>query len=727
VLSNHTMDVEGKFKLSLNTAKKQVPRPSTQAVSITGTKDDLQVAQTQHKQFVLGVSEQGKLVHDPSAPSSGGNRLVIPLPAPFREDSASASVTASGPDSSAVPTHLDVLTSTIGNSVNITDLDARAAQEILEDLSGTRKKTSTLVIPTASASAIGTQKGISDYTPAVERKRGDTELLHKLFAPTQQRIKSDGHALPLLLRNRPTETQPSDVSARRYTDDKSSLQADLRCRADDVDIVNSEAFERVPIDEFGAAMLRGMGVADEDLEDAMHGGAKTSTSRAFTREKLGVGASSNPLLALKLADDNRIRKPGEARPSSAPVTQSAASGLPSKVAKSAAIHERKYPGLVVDAKVVVREALRRVGVVTQTDGVPGLERCRLRVFGQPTLDALVSGSSALRQLTLEDTEEIIVRKSSCVVGELSINEEPQAEHLARLQKQFVQAKLKASAPPAIPGASTAADVEAVGRTTNSIIAAGASTHHTGEPTLPDEVHRLRSVEEYESKTADSSSKLHDGRGSSKYEATSSADPTNDASRERRHGSRLQSRSRSPHHHRQSSRYGERSRSRERPRNDTGDRHRRHSPESRRRDSRERARRSSPVSSRASEMPHISNWLLPGIRVRIVDAAWQGGRWFKQKATVHDVESPGVCTLSIDSERGRPTVVSHVAQSMLATALPKPGGHVRIVRGKYRGSPGTLLERHADRQAASIQLHGDYEGDIVTISYDDTAEAVGQTY
>ncbi|KAJ7563410.1 hypothetical protein O6H91_03G109000 [Diphasiastrum complanatum] len=113
------------------------------------------------------------------------------------------------------------------------------------------------------------------------------------------------------------------------------------------------------------------------------------------------------------------------------------------------------------------------------------------------------------------------------------------------------------------------------------------------------------------------------------------------------------------------------------------------------------------------------WLMSHIRVRIINKRMSSGRLYLKKARVVDVISPTVCDILLD-ENGE--LLQEVKQEYLETALPKKGGRVVVVGGKHRGLLGKLLERNSDREVALVQMEESFE--MVTISLDLVAEFIG---
>jgi hypothetical protein len=137
-------------------------------------------------------------------------------------------------------------------------------------------------------------------------------------------------------------------------------------------------------------------------------------------------------------------------------------------------------------------------------------------------------------------------------------------------------------------------------------------------------------------------------------------------------------------------------------------------------------------------------VVPSLVVRVIDEQWMRGRFFKCRGVVVEVPTVGVATLRLPrggtaassntsssappaAGSGDAITVEGVPQTALETALPKPGGHVLVVGGRFRGSRGKLLERHPGRGEAVLEVRGAagdaYDGQIITASYDDVCERV----
>ncbi|MCO5561985.1 hypothetical protein L7F22_015611 [Adiantum nelumboides] len=119
---------------------------------------------------------------------------------------------------------------------------------------------------------------------------------------------------------------------------------------------------------------------------------------------------------------------------------------------------------------------------------------------------------------------------------------------------------------------------------------------------------------------------------------------------------------------------------------------------------------------------VVSWLARDIRVRIINRKAYGDRLYLQKACVVDVVSPSLCDIQMD-EGGK--IIERVKQEYLETALPKRGGRVLVVGGKYRGQIGRLQERDSEKGIGFVQMEDDYK--VHSLDLDHLAEYVGQLH
>jgi hypothetical protein len=138
------------------------------------------------------------------------------------------------------------------------DLNDLATQELLADLKGSSSVESSLVIQAIQPKyGIGGEGGVSTATTPA--------------------------AAPLLLANVAPELM-------KITNDDERFKVDVSLRADNLD-VRSEIYQAIPIEQFGAAMLRGMGWTgpspDEEHDENKY--------KVVPREsRLGLGATPKP-------------------------------------------------------------------------------------------------------------------------------------------------------------------------------------------------------------------------------------------------------------------------------------------------------------------------------------------------------------------------------------------------------------------------------------------------
>jgi hypothetical protein len=125
---------------------------------------------------------------------------------------------------------------------------------------------------------------------------------------------------------------------------------------------------------------------------------------------------------------------------------------------------------------------------------------------------------------------------------------------------------------------------------------------------------------------------------------------------------------------------------------------------------EKARDETSSSSSSSQQ---SNWLFPGIRVRIV-SKHIGEKYYLQKGVVDDVHSSGSASIRLDAGG----FLDSVKEKYLETVLPSVGGLCKILRGVNRGQHASLLEKKKEVGLAIVQLADDYE--LVQLSMDDIA-------
>lgn len=114
------------------------------------------------------------------------------------------------------------------------------------------------------------------------------------------------------------------------------------------------------------------------------------------------------------------------------------------------------------------------------------------------------------------------------------------------------------------------------------------------------------------------------------------------------------------------------------------------------------------------------WLVPNIRVKVVDKRVRGGRLYLKKGTIVDVKAPTVCDVFIDDLKES---VLDLQQSQLETVVPATEGTpVLVLAGALRGKQGRLLKRNTETGLAAVQLTSDFS--LHKLPLDDVSEWVG---
>ncbi|XP_062283268.1 G-patch domain and KOW motifs-containing protein [Scomber scombrus] len=131
-------------------------------------------------------------------------------------------------------------------------------------------------------------------------------------------------------------------------------------------------------------------------------------------------------------------------------------------------------------------------------------------------------------------------------------------------------------------------------------------------------------------------------------------------------------------------------------------------------------RERPPEKEARRPPAPPSWLQRDLKVRFIDKAFKGGRYYNSKMRVEDVLTPAICVCR--TEEGR--LLDDVKQDMLETIIPKSDNDlVMVVLGEHRGQIGRILQRDKNKCKAMVQLER-YEEKIFTLDYDLICHYVG---
>lgn len=125
-----------------------------------------------------------------------------------------------------------------------------------------------------------------------------------------------------------------------------------------------------------------------------------------------------------------------------------------------------------------------------------------------------------------------------------------------------------------------------------------------------------------------------------------------------------------------------------------------------------------VFRKQDKMPAIP-WVRENLRVRLISKCYKGGRYYKEKVIVQNVETAESCECI--TEEGK--VLREVHPEWLETVIPKVHPQiVMIVKGQQKSQKGRILQLHKEQEKASVQLLED-ETVILKLHYDDICEYV----
>ncbi|CAJ1084664.1 G-patch domain and KOW motifs-containing protein [Xyrichtys novacula] len=132
-------------------------------------------------------------------------------------------------------------------------------------------------------------------------------------------------------------------------------------------------------------------------------------------------------------------------------------------------------------------------------------------------------------------------------------------------------------------------------------------------------------------------------------------------------------------------------------------------------------REKPPVKEARRPPAPPSWLQRDLKVRFIDKAFKGGRYYNSKMRVEDVLTPTTCVCR--TEEGR--LLDDVKQDMLETIVPKSeNDSIMVVLGEHRGQVGRILQRDKNKCRAMVQLDR-YEEKVFTLDYDCICHYVGE--
>ena len=214
-----------------------------------------------------------------------------------------------------------------------------------------------LVIPLANPR----EKSIATNTALSLDERAAAELIDDLRNPSDKNSTSNLIIAPVQQNsaaNLPILMAATAPELNGITDDSERFKVDLSLRADDVSF-KSTSYKSVPIEEFGAALLRGMGWEGPTEDDEAR--MKRLSEPLFKREtNLGLGARAKPKTGGKSSTKNDIVEKSKNEWAQKAESRLLAQNL--QEGDIVWIRDPKYVGLR--------------GLVAQVKGVPGLNKIR---------------------------------------------------------------------------------------------------------------------------------------------------------------------------------------------------------------------------------------------------------------------------------------------------------------------------------------------------------------
>eukprot|EP00007_Cunea_sp_BSH-02190019_P006203 CAMPEP_0174231950 /NCGR_PEP_ID=MMETSP0417-20130205/2348_1 /TAXON_ID=242541 /ORGANISM="Mayorella sp, Strain BSH-02190019" /LENGTH=552 /DNA_ID=CAMNT_0015309919 /DNA_START=147 /DNA_END=1802 /DNA_ORIENTATION=+ len=303
--------------MSSSTARRRNPAPSSsvaRAFSLEPETDN----SSSSVEYVTGFGSDGRLIDASSSHSSSSS------------SSGSGSQQKSGPP--LVIPLLDEVTLPPPRSEMIASTTTKSTTE--------NTSTSTSTTSTENPSAAGSSPQSLEEMAAADLLR---EAANGVGGEAAAAVKV--HELPLLMRNRVPEVEEAEDEDERYRRDVAH-----RPEAPSLD-----AYDRVPIAEFGAALLRGMGWSDGECVGRNQNGLAEPIMFVKRHHRLGLGAT--PKDVLPPAAGKKYVRPGESR--EAPVEMEVARGEDGRV--------RHYRGL--DEKLVRKKKLEVGCTVYVVQGV----------------------------------------------------------------------------------------------------------------------------------------------------------------------------------------------------------------------------------------------------------------------------------------------------------------------------------------------------------------------
>lgn len=123
--------------------------------------------------------------------------------------------------------------------------------------------------------------------------------------------------------------------------------------------------------------------------------------------------------------------------------------------------------------------------------------------------------------------------------------------------------------------------------------------------------------------------------------------------------------------------------------------------------------------RSPERMPVVPWVRENLRVRLISKDYKGGKYHKEKVIVKTVITAESCECITPNG----DILKKVHPEWLETVIPKiPPQIIMVVKGQQKGQRGRILQLHKDQEKASVQFLED-ETVIMKFHYDDICEYV----
>ena len=504
---------------------------------------------------------------------------------------------------------------------------------------------------------------------------------------------SGGPSSLVIKQQKQQETKKQDGKV----DETIKYKRDLEHRADDIS-VQSQAYVKVPIAEFGAAMLRGMGWKTEQSNNDDKKKEKEFNPRPH---RLGLGATPLPPSMKTNNGDGGRNKRHRARKGGTmdDIAKANKEEEEERIWKQK-MEEKKRNDVQITLQVgsIVRlrnddDDYKRAKMI-KIAGVPGLNRVLIRYEGK--------------------NEDVSVKKSDVIlVDKAHLEKDPFYEKAYNRQDETQENQSSNTTKTTNRRESENEDRRRYDKKDRRRRSRSTSRNRSYSRSRS----RSRSQEKKQGKKDRSDRRSRRDRNQSREKSSEhrkSSDRKSNSSREKKSSHKKSRRDKDEEH------FQERNQDRKSSRRSHEKRKRHYEEEiDKINDNKHRDKKRSKYENEQDSRNSSEHWLTPNIRVRVVTNKVARGRQYKQKGVVIDVLNQGShAVLHMDNGE----VIDRIPERYLETALPKVGGHAIILTGSFQFAKGKLLERSTSKGNGVVQLFEDMN--VVTLSLDDIAEWCG---